>query len=64
MVSEKIFLFFLFDCKAKVANELLGGALFGPSGVICMQILKLLVLWFQSLLIADNDALGWSPYEP
>ena len=34
---EKIF----FDCMAKVANELLGGALLGPRGMICMIYIKL-----------------------
>ena len=35
------FVFFFFDYKAKVANELLGGALLGPRGMICMIYIKL-----------------------
>ena len=35
------FFFLFFDCKAKVANKLLGGAILGPRGVIYMIYIKL-----------------------
>ena len=46
---------FLFDCKAKVGNELLGGALLGPRGVICMIYTKLHII----MLHTNFEAFGF-----